>query len=147
MDLETLKEEEARFAAEKTNLKSKASNTKKPPRPKEKGIVIKERSTSEASKPKTRSQVEIDPKAKGKGKIDEPTKTHEMKIPQILMKPACKMVQVFDDTAVEDETVETLKRRKITEESKTSSNTAQVVQNEEHQATEETTNPDQVINL
>ncbi|KAL8105349.1 hypothetical protein AgCh_029225 [Apium graveolens] len=40
MDLETLKEEEARFAAEKTNLKSKASDAEKPPRPKEKGIVI-----------------------------------------------------------------------------------------------------------
>ena len=99
MDLETLKEEEARFAAEKTNLKSKASNAKKPPRPKAKGIVIKERSNSEASKPKTRSQVEIDPKDKGKIKIDEPTKSQEMKIPQILMKPVCKMVQVFDDTA------------------------------------------------
>ena len=135
MDLETLKEEEARFAAEKTNPKSKASNAKKPPRPKEKGIVIKERSTSEASKPKTRSQVEIDPKAKGKGKIDEPTKTHVMKIPQILMKPVCKMVQVFDDTAAKDETVETLKRRKISEESKTTSDIAQVVQSEEHQAT------------
>ncbi|KAL8133959.1 hypothetical protein AgCh_009144 [Apium graveolens] len=122
MDLKTLKEEEARFAAEKTNLKCKASNAKKRPRPKEKGIVIKERSTSEPSKPKTRSQDEIDPKAKGKEKV-------------------------FDDTAVEDGTIETLKRRKITEESKTTSDTAQVVQSEEHQTTEETTNHDQVINL
>ncbi|KAL8103728.1 hypothetical protein AgCh_028071 [Apium graveolens] len=130
MDLETLKEEEARFAVEKINLKSKASNAKKPPRPKEKGIVIKERSTSEASKPKTRSQVKIDPKAKGKGKIDEPTKKQEMKITQILMNHVCKMVQVFDDTAAEDETVETLKRKKINEESKTTSDIAQVVQSE-----------------
>ena len=38
MDLETLKEKEARFAAEKTNLKSKASNAKKPPRPKQKEL-------------------------------------------------------------------------------------------------------------
>ncbi|KAL8133640.1 hypothetical protein AgCh_008909 [Apium graveolens] len=55
MDLENLKEEEARFAAEKTNLKSKASNAKKPPRPKAKGILINEKSNFEASKPKTRS--------------------------------------------------------------------------------------------
>ena len=129
MDLENLKEEEARFAAEKTNLKSKASDAKKPPRPKVKSIVIKE--MAEASKPKTRSQVEIDPKEKGKGKIDEPTKPQEMKIFQILMKPVYKIVQVFDDTTAEDETVETLKRRKITEESKTTSDIAQVVQSEE----------------
>ena len=42
MDLETLKEEEARFAVEKINLKSKAFDAKKPPRPKVKGIVIKD---------------------------------------------------------------------------------------------------------
>ena len=38
MDLENLKEEEARFKAEKTNLNSKASVAKKPPRPKEKAL-------------------------------------------------------------------------------------------------------------
>ena len=38
MDLEILKEEEARFAAEKTNLKSKASDVKKPRKPKEKAL-------------------------------------------------------------------------------------------------------------
>ena len=38
-----------------------------------------------------------------------------MKIPQILMKYVCKLVQVFDNAAAVDETVETLKRRKITE--------------------------------
>ena len=63
------------------------------------------------------------------------------------MKPVCKLVQVFDDVVVIDETVQTLKRRKITEESKTTSETSQVVQNEEHQATEEITNSDQDINL
>ncbi|KAL8099431.1 hypothetical protein AgCh_031894 [Apium graveolens] len=116
MDLENLKEEEARFKAENINLNSKASVAKKPPRPKEKGIVIKEKSNTEASKPMTRSQTEIDPKDKGKGKVDEPIKPQEMKIPQILMKPVCKMVQVNDDTLAEDETVQTLKRRKITED-------------------------------
>ncbi|KAL8104425.1 hypothetical protein AgCh_028585 [Apium graveolens] len=87
-DLENLKEEEARFKAEKTNLKPKAFVAKKPPRPNVKGIVIKEKSHTEASKPKTRSQSEIDPKDKGKGKVDEPIKPLEMKIPQILIKPA-----------------------------------------------------------
>ncbi|KAL8147933.1 hypothetical protein AgCh_005312 [Apium graveolens] len=61
------------------------------------------------------------------------------------MKLVCKLVQVFDDAAAVDETVQTLKRRKITEESKTTSDTAQVVQNEEQQAIEETANRDQVI--
>ena len=74
MDLENLKEEEAKFKAEKKNIKLKASVAKKPPRPKEKGIVIKEKSHTEALKPKTRSQTEIDPKDTGKGKIDEPIK-------------------------------------------------------------------------
>ncbi|KAL8126481.1 hypothetical protein AgCh_013680 [Apium graveolens] len=71
-----------------------------------------------------------------------------MKIPQILMDPVCKMVQVFDDAAPKDETVETLKRRKVTEESKTTSDIAQVVQSEEsskQQATKESANPEQVI--
>ena len=54
-----------------------------------------------------------------------------MKIPQILMDPVCKMVQVFDDTATEDEIVETLKRKRMTEESKTTSDIAQVVQSED----------------
>ncbi|KAL8126417.1 hypothetical protein AgCh_013636 [Apium graveolens] len=104
IDLETLKEEVARFAVEKTNLKSKASDAKKPPRPKEKGIVIKEKSNSKASKSNTRSQTEIDPKSKGKEK-----------------------------------------RRKLIEESKTTSDTAQVVQNEEQLATDEIANSDQAI--
>ena len=72
MDLETLKEEEARFAAEKTKPKSKASDTKKPSRTKEKGIVIREKSNSETSKSKTRSQTEIDPKSKGKEMLVNP---------------------------------------------------------------------------
>ncbi|KAL8089399.1 hypothetical protein AgCh_039010 [Apium graveolens] len=148
MDLETLKEEEARFAAEKTNPKSKASNAKKSPRPKEKGIVIKERSVTEIPRSSTRSQTTTNPKDKGKGKVGETVKKKEMKIPQILMDPMFKFVQVFDDAAVEDETVETLKRKKMTEESKTTSDIAQVVQSEdisEQQATEEFANPEQVI--
>ncbi|KAL8104732.1 hypothetical protein AgCh_028801 [Apium graveolens] len=87
MDLETLKEEEARCAAEKKNPKSKASDAKKPPRPKEKGIVIKEKSNSKTLKFKTTSQTESNPKDKGKGKIDEPTKSLDLKTSQDLMKP------------------------------------------------------------
>ena len=57
MDFEKLKEEEARLKAEHTNQKSKTAKVtaKKLPRPKEKGIVIKEKSNTEASRPKTRS--------------------------------------------------------------------------------------------
>ncbi|KAL8110277.1 hypothetical protein AgCh_026120 [Apium graveolens] len=145
MDLENLKEEEARFKAEKKNIKPKAYVAKKPPRPKEKGIVIKEKSNTEVSKPKTRSQYEIDPKDKGKGKVDEPTKPLEMKIPQIQIKPVCKMVQVTDDTLAEDEDVQTLKKRKISEESNITSDKAQVVYSQEQQATAETVSSDKVI--
>ncbi|KAL8119964.1 hypothetical protein AgCh_017189 [Apium graveolens] len=49
------------------------------------------------------------------------------------MDHVCKMVQVFDDAATEDESVETRKRKRMTEESKTTSNIAQVVQSEEVQ--------------
>ncbi|KAL8132117.1 hypothetical protein AgCh_007860 [Apium graveolens] len=110
MDLENLKEEEARFKAKKKNLKPKASVAKKPPRPKEKGIVIKEKSNTEASKPKTRSQIEIDPKDKGKGND-----------------------------------IQTLKRRKISAESKTTSDKAQVVQSEKLQAITEIASSDKII--
>ena len=49
MDFESLKEEEARFKAENVKSKSKAPITaKKPPNPK--GIVIKEKTNSEATK-------------------------------------------------------------------------------------------------
>ncbi|KAL8120247.1 hypothetical protein AgCh_017410 [Apium graveolens] len=146
MDLETLKEEEARFAAKKTNPKSKASDAKKPPRPKEKGIVIKEKLNSETSKFKTRSQTESDPKEKGKGKIYEPTKPLDLKTSQDLMKPVYKMVQVTDDNLAEDKTVQILKIRKINEDSKTTSDTAQVIiQNKGQEGIEETTNSDQAI--
>ncbi|KAL8155241.1 hypothetical protein AgCh_000567 [Apium graveolens] len=50
---------------------------------------------------------------------------------------------MHDDDLIEDETVQILKRRKIIEESKTTSDTAQVVQNEEQQVSEETINSDQ----
>ncbi|KAL8103053.1 hypothetical protein AgCh_027549 [Apium graveolens] len=116
MDLETLKEEEARFAAKKTNLKSKASDAKKPPIPKEKGI------------------------SKGKEKVGEPLKI-EKKISSSI---PVYQTTVHDDDLIEDEIVQILKRRKIIEESKTTSETAQVVQNKEQQVTEETTNSDQV---
>ncbi|KAL8114350.1 hypothetical protein AgCh_021271 [Apium graveolens] len=139
MGLENVQEEEARFKAEKKNLKPKASVAKKAPRTKEKGIMIKEKSISGASKAKTRSQFEIDPKDKGKGKFDKPIKPLEMKIPQIQIKPVCKIVQVTDDNLAEGKDVQTLKRKKIFEESKTTSDKAQVVQSEELQVTIETT--------
>ncbi|KAL8088912.1 hypothetical protein AgCh_038615 [Apium graveolens] len=52
---------------------------------------------------------------------------------------------MHDVDLIEDETVQILKRRKLIEEYKTTSDIAQVVQNEEQQATEETTNSDQAI--
>ncbi|MDV3180567.1 MAG: hypothetical protein Q8829_02710, partial [Candidatus Phytoplasma australasiaticum] len=125
MDLETPKEEEARFAAEKTNLLSKSSDTKKPSRTKEKGIVIREKSNSEISKSKTRSQTKIDPKSKGKEKVGEPLKIEKSSSIPVYQ------TTVHDDNLIEDETVQILKRRKVIEESKTTSDTAQVVQNEE----------------
>lgn len=51
--------------AEHTIL-SKGSEAKKPPRPALKGIVIKDSSKSEASRPKAESQGKADPKNKGK---------------------------------------------------------------------------------
>ncbi|KAL8109799.1 hypothetical protein AgCh_025768 [Apium graveolens] len=140
INLETLKEEEARFAAEKTNLKSKASEVKKPPRPKEKGIVIREKSNSKTSKSKTRSQTEIESTSKGKEKVGEPLKI-EKKISSSI---PVYQTTMHDDDLIKDETVQILKRRKIIEESKKTSETAQVVQNKEQQATEETANSDQV---
>ncbi|KAL8120303.1 hypothetical protein AgCh_017461 [Apium graveolens] len=71
MDFESLKEEEARLKAEGVKTKSKASVVEKK-FPKPKGIVIKQRTSSEATKVK--SQVEIDPRSKGKEKVDEPVK-------------------------------------------------------------------------
>ncbi|KAL8149247.1 hypothetical protein AgCh_006306 [Apium graveolens] len=100
-ELETLKEEEARFAAEKTNLKSKASDAEKPSRTKEKGIVIREKSNSETSKSKTRSKTEIDPKSKGKEKVGEPLKI-EKKISSSI---PVYQTTVNDDDLIEDETV------------------------------------------
>ncbi|KAL8101032.1 hypothetical protein AgCh_033059 [Apium graveolens] len=121
IDLETLKEEEARFAVEKTNPKFKASVVEKPPRSKEKGIVIKEKSITEASKAKTRSQIEIDSKSKGKEKVDEPLKKKKNSSIPVYQ------TTLHDDDLIEDETVQILKRRKISEDSKSTSDTAQVV--------------------
>ena len=67
MDFESLKEEEARLKAEDVKTKSEASVVEKK-FPKPKGIVIKERTNYEAIKAK--SQMEIDPRSKGKEKVD-----------------------------------------------------------------------------
>ena len=58
MDLESLKEEEARLKAENVKSKSKASITaKKPPKPK--GIVIKEKTNSEATKSESKAKSQV----------------------------------------------------------------------------------------
>ncbi|KAL8089238.1 hypothetical protein AgCh_038866 [Apium graveolens] len=77
MDFKSLKKEEARVKAENVKSKSKASITaKKPPKPK--GIVIKEKTNSEATKfeSKAKSQVEVDPRFKGKAKVDDSVKIY-----------------------------------------------------------------------
>ncbi|KAL8119347.1 hypothetical protein AgCh_016755 [Apium graveolens] len=77
MDFESLKEEEARLKAENVKSKSKASITaKKPPKPK--GIMIKEKTNSKATKieSKAKSQVEVDPRFKGKARVYEPVKVY-----------------------------------------------------------------------
>ncbi|KAL8145978.1 hypothetical protein AgCh_003930 [Apium graveolens] len=115
MDLDNLKEEEARFKAEKTNLKSKAYVAKKPPRPKEKGIE----------------------------KVDEPTKFQKRKISSVVIDPIYQTT-IHDDDPLTEEDVQTLKRKKNLEESKTTSDKAQVVQSEEHQAKAKAARSDKV---
>ncbi|KAL8101334.1 hypothetical protein AgCh_033278 [Apium graveolens] len=72
MDLESLKEEEARLKSEKVTSKSEASGKKLLPKPK--GIVIKERIHTEETL--ARSQPQIDPRSKGKEKVGEPIKPY-----------------------------------------------------------------------
>ncbi|KAL8134537.1 hypothetical protein AgCh_009526 [Apium graveolens] len=72
MDFESLKEEEARLKSEKVTSKSEASGKKL--LPKLKGIVIKERTHTEATL--ARSQPQIDPRSKGKEKVGEPIKAY-----------------------------------------------------------------------
>ncbi|KAL8120989.1 hypothetical protein AgCh_017960 [Apium graveolens] len=75
MDFESLMEEEARLKSEKVKSKSEASVGKKK-LPKVKGIVIKERTNPEATKAK--SQLQIDPRSKGKEKVGEPIKNKDI---------------------------------------------------------------------
>ncbi|KAL8134856.1 hypothetical protein AgCh_009747 [Apium graveolens] len=72
MDLESLKEEESRLKSEKVTSKSEASGKKL--LPKLKGIVIKERTHTEATL--ATSQPQIDPRSKGKEKVGEPIKAY-----------------------------------------------------------------------
>ena len=113
LDLEMLEEEEARLKAaiDKSQSKSKASATAKKP-PQAKGIVIKERTSDEASKAK--SQVEYDPKFKGKGKVDE--------LVRVYMPTMDEQIDVDEDTDL------ILKKKK---DSQTTSDRAQVVQSQE----------------
>ncbi|KAL8104805.1 hypothetical protein AgCh_028832 [Apium graveolens] len=106
MDFESQKEEEARLKAEGVKIKSKASVVEKK-FPKPKGIVIKERTNSEATKSK--SQVEIDPRSKGKEKVDEPVKFY---------------MPVMDEEITEEDARLTLMTKKI---SQTTSDMAHVV--------------------
>ncbi|KAL8094182.1 hypothetical protein AgCh_035885 [Apium graveolens] len=82
MDLESLMEEEDKLKTEKVTSKSEASGKK--PLPKLKGIVIKERTHSEATL--ARSQPQIDPRSKGKEKVGEPIKSQETVSSDILKK-------------------------------------------------------------
>ncbi|KAL8119033.1 hypothetical protein AgCh_016511 [Apium graveolens] len=109
MDLESLKEEEARLKSEKVTSKSEASGKK--PLPKLKGIVIKERTHSEATL--ARSQPQIDPRSKGKEKVGEPIKVY---------------VPPEDEEITDEKDDLALTSRKVL---KTTSDMAQVVQSQE----------------
>ncbi|KAL8114452.1 hypothetical protein AgCh_021347 [Apium graveolens] len=109
MDLESLKEEEARLKSEKVTSKSEASGKKLLPKPK--GIVIKERTHTEATL--ARSQPQIDPRSKGKEKVGEPI------MPYVPPKEE-EITDGKDDLA--------LTTRKVL---KTTSDMAQVVQSQE----------------
>ncbi|KAL8119762.1 hypothetical protein AgCh_017026 [Apium graveolens] len=110
MDFESLKEEEARLKAENVKSKSKAFIVEKK-LPKPKGIVIKEKTNSEATKAK--SQVEVDPRFKGKAKIDEPVKVY---------------MPIMDmETKSDEDTSLILKKKNI----QTTSDIAHVVQNQD----------------
>ncbi|KAL8147825.1 hypothetical protein AgCh_005225 [Apium graveolens] len=111
MDFESLKEEEARLKVESVKTKSKASVVEKK-FPKLKGIVIKETTNSEATKAK--SQVEVDPRSKGKEKVDEPVKVY---------------MSVMDKEIIDEEDASlTLMKKNI---SQTTSNMAHVVQSQD----------------
>ncbi|KAL8131859.1 hypothetical protein AgCh_007681 [Apium graveolens] len=110
MDFESLKEEEARLKLEKVNSKSEASVVEKKI-PKAKGIVIKERINPEATKAK--SQMEIDPRSKGKEKVGELVKVY---------------VPAMDEEIYVEDANLTLISKKI---SQTNSDMAQVVQSQD----------------
>ncbi|KAL8115625.1 hypothetical protein AgCh_022215 [Apium graveolens] len=109
MDLESLMEEEARFKSEKVKSKSEASGKKK--LPKLKGIVIKERTNTEATM--TKSQPQIDPRSKGKEKVGEPIKVY---------------VPLVNEEITDEDADLALTSRKVF---KTTSDMAQVVQSQE----------------
>ncbi|KAL8089346.1 hypothetical protein AgCh_038965 [Apium graveolens] len=110
LDFESLKEEEARLKLEKVNSKSEVSVVEKNI-PKAKGIVIKERINHEATKAK--SQMEIDPRSKGKEKVGEPVKVY---------------VPAMDEEIFVEDVNLTLISKKI---SQTTSDMAQVVQSQD----------------
>ncbi|KAL8088519.1 hypothetical protein AgCh_038341 [Apium graveolens] len=109
MDLESLMEEEARLKSEKVTSKSEASGKK--PLPKIKGIVIKERTHTEATLAK--SQPQIDPRSKGKEKVGEPIKVY---------------VPPEDEEITDEKDDLALTSRKVL---KTTSDMAQVVQSQD----------------
>ena len=114
MDFESLKKEEARLKAENDKFKSKASITaKKPPKPK--GIMIKEKTNSEAikSESKAKSQIEVDPRSKGKEKIDEPVKVY---------------MPIMDEEIINDEDTSLILKKK---DIQTTSDRAHVVQDQD----------------
>ncbi|KAL8107130.1 hypothetical protein AgCh_023792 [Apium graveolens] len=109
MDLESLKEEEARLKSKKATSKSEASGKKS--LPKLKGIVIKEKAQTEATFAK--SQPKIDPRSKGKEKVGEPVKVY---------------VPPEDEEITDDKDNLALTSRKVL---KTTSDMDQVVQSQE----------------
>lgn len=117
VDLEEIKKEEEKFAAMKKMPKS--DKAAKPPRPKEKGIVIKEANSSDIRRPKMRSQTisEADLKNKGNNKVDEPPAPQVSvvpKTPKVTIDPSMKVNFIYDDITIhKEEIVEFTKKRKL----------------------------------
>lgn len=119
MELDKLKEEE-----EKLSKMSKVEydKSKKPPRPKANGIVIKDVNNSNLNKPRTRSQSNsvADLKNKGNGKLDEPPSLKiivKPKLPKVTLHSTTQVLYSHDDISIQKEDVfeNTRKRKRIGE--------------------------------
>ena len=119
MELDKLKEEK-----EKLSKMSKVEydKSKKPPRPKANGIVIKDVNNSNLNKPRKRSQSNsvADLKNKGKGKLDEPPSLKiivKPKLPKVTLHSTTQVLYSHDDISIQKEDVieNTKKRKRIGE--------------------------------